>query len=247
MRPIRLRIIVVAMLGALTLPSFARADDTLQQIALAILGEKFGISTQQATDFQRLSGLDPFDAAPAYATSHYSSRSLADVWKLRRQGLGWGEIARRLGVAPQTLNRLRQSGALDRDAIWSSLIKSRYGYRDRDIMGLRRRSGSYRDVLPACMIAHASQRTPTVIYERYRRDRGWNRTAGVYRVDLSRHARSAGRATKPDDRGQPTWSGHGRDDDRDKAKNTAKHKSKDKGARKSHGNSGAEGRGHKGR
>lgn len=190
----------LAVAAALCLPSLARAQGSIEQIALRLLAERFGISTNQAIDFQRVSRLDVFEAAPVYSTSYYTHRPVNEVWRLRRQGLGWGQIAQRLGMNPGTFNKLRAQGAFDRDALWGSIIKRRYDARDADLAAVRRRGASARDLFCSFHIARETRREPVVIYRRYRSDRDWNRTAAVYKPDLRYDDKPAKRMGKADAR-----------------------------------------------
>lgn len=203
MRPLRLSALALATLAALVIPAPTRAAGELETIALALLAQKFGIGQQQAQRLQTLTNRSVFETAPVYSTSHYTHRSVDEVWRLRQQGLGWGQVARRLGMSPGRFNKLRTSGAFDSDAIWTSICKERYGASGSDLAAIRRRGGSMRDALSASIIARASHRSPVVVYKRYQSDRDWGRTARTYKVDLRNHAKYArpiGKAV----RSQPT-------------------------------------------
>ncbi len=240
MKSIRLTILTLALFGTLTIPALSRADNQLEQIALSILSEKFGIGRQQALDFQSQSNQNVFDAAPVYSTSYYTHRPVNEVWKLRQQGLGWGEIAHRLGMNPGQFNKLRKSGAFDRNAIWDSVCRDRYGARESDLAAIRRRGGSVRDALPACIIANRSHTSPATVYQRYQRDRDWDRTASSYKVDWRNHANYAGHSALPNratpvkvgrdqrrQRGQ--WNAHRKEQGNHPDRNTVHGKDHDKG------------------
>ena len=197
MKIIKLSVLSLTLFSMLAIPKLVRAENPLEQIALTLLADKFGFNLPNARDFQSRSDLSVFDAAPVYSTSYYTHRPINEVWELRQQGLGWGQIAHRLGMHPGTFNKLRKSGAFDRDAIWGSIYKDRYGVRESDLATIRRRGGSMRDALPACIIAKASRNSPVTVYRRYQRDHDWDRTANSYKVDWQNHSKYAARSGKP--------------------------------------------------
>ena len=191
------RICLSAIALAAFVPSRLQAQLPLEEIALSLLGDRFGIAPEQISAFLGRSDLDVFDAAPYYSTSYYTDHPVDEVWRLREQGLGWGQIAHRLGMHPGTFNKLRKSGEFDRDEIWEDIYEDRYGLRESDLTGIRRRGGSIRDALPAAIIARASRNQPLAVYDRYRSVRDWNRTAGLYKTDLRSHRKYARQNVKP--------------------------------------------------
>src|SRR5687768_3322797 len=181
----------LALLTLLAVPAPSKAQIPIEEIALTLLADRFGLAPEQVSGFLGRSGLSVFDAAPYYSTSHYTDDPIDDVWELRRQGQGWGQIAQRLGMHPGEFNKLRKSGAFDRDEIWEDIYEDRYGLREADLVAIRRRGGSIRDALPAAIIARASRVGPVTIYDRYRTVRDWDRTATHYKTDLRSHHKYA--------------------------------------------------------
>jgi len=177
-----------AIAAAIALPISASAQDGLKEIAAQLLGDKFGVPVEQILQLAGQSNEDVYELAPTYALSRQTRRPAREVYRLRNQGLGWGEVAHRLGMHPGTFNKMRNAGAFDRDRIWSSIYQNHYGTRASDIAAIRNRGGSQRDILPAILIARSKHARPTTVFDRYRKDRDWNRTASSYKVDF-RHNR----------------------------------------------------------
>ncbi len=276
MKVLKQSVLTAALCSMLAIPAMSRAENPLDQIALKLLGEKFGIDSKQATGFLGRSNVNVYDAAPLYSTSHHTHHPVEEVQDLRQQGLGWGQIAQRLGMHPGTFNKLRKSGAFDRDAIWGSIYKERYGVRESDLAAIRRRGGSMRDALPACIIARGSRTSPATVYTRYKRDGDWERTASSYKVDLRNHSKYARKSASPkritpvsvgtgkghekikarahrSDHGKPSDSGkglgksHGKGHGAVRATVSGKAKAHDKGVGKGHGHSDPKGHGKGGR
>jgi len=103
------------MAGLFAVPIPAKADSLLQKIAMAVLAEKFGINTSAVDLLRTKTNLPVYDLAPVYQGAHYFNRTPNQVWQLRQQGLGWGQIAQRVGMQPGEFNKLRNQGAFDRD------------------------------------------------------------------------------------------------------------------------------------
>ena len=197
MKRTRFTFLIFAVLTLVAAPSVSRAQLPLEEIAVTLLADRFGVDPAQIVGFLDRSDLSVFEAAPYYSTSYYTDDPVDEVWRLREQGLGWGQVAQRLGMHPGTFNKLRKSGAFDRDEIWESIYEDRYGVRESDIDLIRRRGGSMRDVLPASIIARASRTSPVTVFQRFRTTRNWDRTANYYKTDLRRHRDYARKSVRP--------------------------------------------------
>ena len=197
MKLFRICLPALAVFGMAAMPVRSHAQLPVEEIALKLLGDRFGIAPEQISGFLGRSNVNVFDAAPYYSTSYHTERPVDEVWRLRQEGLGWGQIAHRLGMHPGTFNKLRKSGAFDRDEIWEDICEDRYGLRESEFNAIRRRGGTIRDALPAAIIARASHTRPLTVYQRYRSVRDWNRTAGLYKTDLRSHHKYARQNVKP--------------------------------------------------
>src|SRR5258708_4657523 len=100
MKAIKFRMLALTLFAVLAFQVQARAQNPFDKIALGILVDKYGIDIHIATGFQSRYHQSVYEAAPLYSTCYYTHRPVDDVWKLRQQGLGWGQIAHRLGMNP---------------------------------------------------------------------------------------------------------------------------------------------------
>lgn len=95
--------------------------------AAALLSEALGLDTAMLFESAR-----PYGSVYTYGTGLYIAnrcgRKVEDVHKLRRKGLGWGEVAKRLGMHPGTFNKLRKAGAFDQGGFWPWLTTSHFRY-----------------------------------------------------------------------------------------------------------------------
>ncbi len=189
MKNFKTTILLTALLAGVGIPVSAPAQNMIQELAAKLLGDKFGIPIDQILSLSGSSHQDVYELAPVYSLSKQTHRPANEVWRLRQEGLGWGQVAHKLGMHPGTFNKMRNAGSFDRDRIWGSIYQNRYGASSTDIAAIRRRGGSNRDILPALVIARSSRTKPVSIYDRYRKDRDWNRVASTYKVDFHRGAR----------------------------------------------------------
>jgi hypothetical protein len=196
LKNMKMIILAAAVITAIAMPLQALAQSAIEQAAARLLGDKFGIPVQQIFDLSRRSKQDVFELAPTYSIAKQSRHPANEVWRLREQGLGWGEIAHRLGMHPGTFNKMRKAGAFDREAIWGSIYRDRYGMSNADIDAIRRRGGSHGDILPSVIIATSSRMSPISVYDRYRKNGDWDRTAATYKVDLKNPGKSWGAKVK---------------------------------------------------
>jgi|GEM_PF-4614235 len=141
----KLKTTLIAALGAVALfgaakPASAQDLGGFERIAAQLLAERFGFDIGSILNLQDRTDQSIYDLAPYVQLGRQTRRDPYDVYRLRRQGLGWGEVAKRLGMQPGQFNRMRQQGAFDRDEIWGDVIEDRYGIDDRTVVR-RRRSG----------------------------------------------------------------------------------------------------------
>ena len=185
MKLVKLSMAVITLAGGLVLPAAADLQEDVARLGVRVLAEKFGVDGRVADRY--LAPRDVFEAAPCFSMSHYSRRPIGDVWKLRQQGLGWGQIAHRLGMHPGQFNKLRKSGAFDRDRIWGSILKERYGARDGDILSIKKKGGSMEDAVHAHIIAHKSGGSASEVFDHYRKGRDWDHTAKAHKGGKGDH------------------------------------------------------------
>ncbi len=228
-------LVVVAAAAAIMLPTASVAENLFDRIGLAIIADRYGIRAQLAIDFQERSQQSAFDLAPLFSVCKHTGRSADDVWKLRRQGLGWGQIAHKLGMHPGTFNKLRKSGEFDKDAIWTSICKERYGAKDAEIRSIKKRGGSMSDVLAACHIAKESHRGPGEVFTRFEKDRDWDHVASDHKAN-SRINPNHGDRVDPHDHGKPNHDEMGRRQSQDEGRRNGKSAG--------HGGGKGKGRGH---
>jgi hypothetical protein len=180
------RLLLLLSILVFALPNSVRADTLLERIATQILADRFGVDTRDILGLQRESREDIWDLGPVYSMSRYGNSPASEVQRLRASGMGWGNIAKKIGMHPGTFNKLRQQGYFDRDPFWDDIYRRRYGVRQSEIDGIRRRGARTEDVLGCIIVAKSSRKTPSDVYARYRQDKDWNRTAKRYNTDLNK-------------------------------------------------------------
>jgi hypothetical protein len=133
-------------LGACTLSNASaippgQLNSEIEQIGAAILAEKMGIPIDQILGDSRRYDESVYDMAPMYSIRRETHRSTDEIWRLREQGMGWGNIAKRLGMHPGTFNKMRVRGEFDNDWRWDEELHNRYGWSTTEI-SKRRKSGA---------------------------------------------------------------------------------------------------------
>jgi hypothetical protein len=177
----------LVLVAALTIaPSFVLGQSSLERIATEILADRFDISLDKVLGVRRETREDVWDLGPVFSMSRYGNRDANEVQRLRASGMGWGQIAKKIGMHPGTFNKLRNQGYFDRDPFWDGVIRRRYSVRQDDINVIRKRGGKLEDVLGAIIIGKATNRSPNDVYSKYRTTKSWDRTARDYKFDLDR-------------------------------------------------------------
>lgn len=168
--------------GMLALSASARSENILERIAIAVLADKFGIDTREIVTLQQQTRLPVYELSPILEGSYYFKQRPATVWQLREQGLGWGQIAQRVGMRPGQFNKLRNQGAFDRDRFWTTSYHDRFGTSNTQISVVRQRGGTLEDVLGAIVIGKLTNKPPQDIYTRYQTERSWMTIASSQNV-----------------------------------------------------------------
>lgn len=163
----------------------SQSGSILEEIAAQILGERFGLDTVDIFRVQEQTDEEIWDLGPTLTMSRYGNSTAYEVDRMRDSGLGWGEIAKRIGMHPGTFNKLRNQGYFDRDEFWDDVIHRRYDVDESELDWVRRNGGDQDDVLCSAIIAHSSRKRPTDVYRRYRSTKSWDETAKVYNVTQS--------------------------------------------------------------
>lgn len=168
------KVLLVALVaGLLSVPTLSRADSLLERIAMAVLADKFGINTQEVIGLREQTQLPVYELAPIYEGSHYFKQKPSTVWQLRNQGLGWGQIAQRVGMHPGTFNKLRKQGAFDRDRFWETSYQERFNVPTQRVEVIRKAGGTLEDVLGAIIIGKLTRQDPSTVYNQYQTQRSW--------------------------------------------------------------------------
>ena len=177
-------ILLLAVLSA-TVPGFAQTGNVLQDIAAQILGDRFGMRTSDILKIKQETHEDVWDLGPTLSMSRYGDSSPNEVHRLRASGMGWGEIAKEIGMHPGTFNKLRKQGYFDREDFWDDVVRRRYDLRQDEIDAIRRRGARADGVLGTAIICKESGKRPTEVYDRYRTTKSWTRTASGYKANLN--------------------------------------------------------------
>ena len=186
--------ILAATVALMTpLAGHAQGGTILDRIAAEILSGKFGISTADIGRVQQTSGLSMYDMAPVLSASSHGNMRADKVWELRRQGLGWGQVAKRMGMHPGTFNKLRVAGAFDSAPIWDNALRSRFPVSGQDLLSARRRGASPQDTIAAILIGRSTNRNMESVFNEhdYDRDRDWKAMCSKHKVDLNQWKKSA--------------------------------------------------------
>jgi hypothetical protein len=113
----------------------------------------------------------------AIYANRYGRASWDDIYRMRRDGMGWGQIAHAIGMHPGQFNKMRKNNrwANDRDMfddIWRDRF-DRKGTRNSDIDWARSRGMSYRDAYIADQIRRARGGTFQGTVTNHRRGSQW--------------------------------------------------------------------------
>ncbi len=242
--------------GLVAVPAVSHADSLLEKIAMVVLADKFGIDTREVVTLHEQTNLSVYELAPIYEGSYYFKQKPATVWQLRNQGLGWGEIAHRVGMQPGQFNKLRNQGAFDQDRFWSNSYQERFNVPSQQVQVVRQRGGTFEDVLGAIIVGKLTNKNPQQIYQQYQTEKSWTTINNTYNVRFEQWQRVSApvktyyyvtpqKATKVKSKPSKGTRGHEKQDDRSKGKNKGVGKGNDRGKKgnSEHGKGNGKGKG----
>ncbi len=223
--------------GLVAMSASTRADSLLEKIATVILADKFGIDTREVVDFRQQTQLSPYELAPVYQGAYYFKQKPSTVWQLRKQGLGWGQIAQRLGMHPGTFNKLRNQGAFDQDRFWKNSYQDRFGVSTQRVDVMRKQGGTLENVLGAIIVGKLTKTDPRRIYDQYQTQQSWTTITNNNNVRFDQWQRvsvpvrtvyvmpTSTKGIKVKSKSDKRWDGKGKSHGKmDKAKGHEKHK-----------------------
>ncbi|MEO7454545.1 MAG: hypothetical protein ABIV13_07260 [Fimbriimonadales bacterium] len=181
----KLVILVLASVVAVPAMSQGFADKLVNQyrvgydeaVLLGGLARDFGISDSNMFDLRNRYGYRNDDMINALYVNKYGRTNWDDIHRMRQSGMGWGQIAHKIGMHPGQFNKMRkdQRWKSDRemsDDLWRDRFDKK-GSRSSDVDWARNQGFSYRDAYIADQIARSnSSRLPTVL-NRYRQSSSW--------------------------------------------------------------------------
>jgi hypothetical protein len=213
------KLAILVLATAVTVPAMSQsfADRLMGQfgvgydeaVILGGLARDFGLTDRNIFDIRSQYGYRNDDLISALYLNRYGKASWTDIDRMRRSGMGWGEIAHAIGMHPGQFNKMRKDRwNSDRDMyddLWRDRM-SRRGSRSDDLDWARNQGFSYRDAYIADQIARANNsRFPTVL-NRYRQKRSWSSDIlrggnGSPRTIKDEIGRSGTKANNPPKRG----------------------------------------------
>ena len=184
------KIAILALATMAAIPAFSQSfvDKLMGQyrvdvddaILLGGLARDFGLDDSTIFDVRNRYGYNDNELMSALYLNRYGRTSWDDIYRMRRNGMGWGQIAHAVGMHPGDFNKARknQQWSSDRDMfddIWRDRF-NRKGTRRSDLDSARNRGFSYRDAYVADQIARHNRVSFGDVVNRYNSTRNWNET-----------------------------------------------------------------------
>lgn len=212
--------------------SKVQLDNWLERLGVLLIGQQLGIDSEMVYDNLGW-GRSVYEITPVYVIHDQTRRNPDEIWRLRQQGLGWGQIARKVGMHPGTFNKLQRAGMMDNDSIWENWLGTRYSLSDAQINYMRNLGFSWGEMTGIAHIAHRSGATLKQVVQRWQQEQRWDRVREHYKI---RDDWGPGRWKADWTRGKSTWSNNGNkqsDNSGSKVRRQTNRLSKTKGATKS--------------
>ncbi|MBX3119251.1 MAG: hypothetical protein KF784_09310 [Fimbriimonadaceae bacterium] len=176
----------------------AHSDTVLEKILTGVLADRYGFSTTEISKVRTDSKYSVFDLASIISGSRRMNTTPDRVWRLRQQGLGWGQIAHELRIHPGDFNKMRNAGYFDSDRVWRDVFRQRFGTKHDDYDRMRKSGAQIEDICGAIVIGKAKNKSPRSIYEEYKHSHNWDTVSkkhGVKFTDWKKHSNKPVRAS----------------------------------------------------
>lgn len=158
------------------------ADDWVERLGVALLSKQLGIDPELVLGTCRTNRVTVYEYAPVFVLYKSSKRNPNEIMRLRRSGLGWGEIAKRLGMHPGTFNQMRVRGDFETDRYWSSVVRDRCALSDREIFRLRSNGLDWPELSAIAYVAREAGVKPDKVLSRWELDKDWGKVRGHFKV-----------------------------------------------------------------
>lgn len=202
--------------------SQVRAENLLEKVLTTVLADRFGINTDEVIKVRTESKSSTFDLGEIFSGAFRMNRTASEVWRLRKQGLGWGQIAHKLGMHPGTFNKMRNAGAFDSGKVWGDIFNQRFGTKTQDYEAIRKSGAKLEDIIAAVIVAKATNKSPQQVYDQYKQVRNWDTICSKSNVKLTDWKRYANEPELPsaiaDDMDKPGNSNPGKGKGKGKGK-----------------------------
>lgn len=198
-RTLAIGVAVLAM--AVCAPATARAQSLLEKILTTVVADRFGIDTSEILAIRKESSPSWDDLGGIVSGSYHMNAQAREVARLRKQGLGWGQIAHKMGIHPGTFNKMRNAGAFDGAKSWNGALSQRFGTKESDIEVVRRSGAKLQDVLASVVIGKIAGKSPQSVYDAYKTTKDWSRVETKFGADLDDWKKVAVAPKKPSSTG----------------------------------------------
>lgn len=176
------RFLFVAIASVAITSSAKAADDWVERLGVALLSKQLGIDPELVLGTCRTSRVTVYEYAPVFVLHRSTKRNPTEIMRLRRSGLGWGEIAKRIGMHPGTFNQMRVRGDFETDRFWSSIVRDRCALSDREIARMRSDGVDWPELSAIAFVAREAGVKPDKVRSRWESDKDWSKVRGHFKV-----------------------------------------------------------------
>ncbi|HEY0868118.1 MAG TPA: hypothetical protein VGE01_12105 [Fimbriimonas sp.] len=148
-------------------------QDVLSLVAAQLLGQQFGLSTNDVLLDSQLYGTSVYDMPPAYRISRDSQSDVLEIMRLRQMGYSWGQIANMMGVDRDDYQEAALHGYYDPNRYWTYRMNQSYGVPIPAIQRLREAGATWDEAHMAVRIARRTGASPMDVYRSYLMTGSW--------------------------------------------------------------------------
>ncbi|MBA3725908.1 MAG: hypothetical protein H0W86_05515 [Armatimonadetes bacterium] len=146
------------------------------------LSRDFKLDPSVVLDTRNRYGMHDDDLISTLYFRRNSRRDMDDIYRMRESGMGWGEIAHKIGMHPGEFNKMRKSWGEMRDRdLAEDLWRDQLRHRSKsDLDWARNKNLSWRDIYVADKASRDRNKNFRDILTGYRRDGDWGRVGGAF-------------------------------------------------------------------
>lgn len=156
-------------------------DPWLERLGVVLIAQQFKLDPAVVSDSLTW-GPSVFEVVPVYAIYKHVHKPPREIWALRKDGLSWGQIAKKMGTRSTMVTKLAKAGLMDASSTWNVWINRRYGLKNAQILYLRRLGFNWSEIAGIAHLSFRSGAGIKKVVQQWQVDQNWSKVRSHFGV-----------------------------------------------------------------